>query len=331
MFSDVAEIGDCYNGVCTSYRKFIHGVGNKLLLHRATAACMNNQIKFIINHITAQPEFLEGNGLFKAFQENQAKFAEVEAGICAEYIRGEGTLLPKTLALKWRTEQNQDNNFYQEPSPPGTPSNLKQPPELLQQIQTYVTPMRQTVNLSQDYNTPPLNGTIDHAIPTSTQNSTAPVLTQSQTLQASYAENFYPLELALAEETNQNSKREPEVAVCNYCLKHGFYTNDFTHCQECYSNVHNGCTREYNQRTICLSCKCTLIIQAQDGKQDSTSDSHTKQSNKTTTDDYSTSNDKDGDNNDVDNEDLERIIKSKIKTKESPTTISARGNKGHPL
>jgi hypothetical protein len=133
MFSDVAEIGDCYNGVCTSYGKCIHGVGNKLLLHQAMAAHMNNQIKFIINHFAAQPEFLERNGLFKAFQENQAKFAEVKAGIYAEYIRGEGTLSLKTLALKRRTEQNQDDSFYQEPSPPGTPSDLKQPPELLQQ------------------------------------------------------------------------------------------------------------------------------------------------------------------------------------------------------
>jgi hypothetical protein len=151
---------------------------------------MNNQIEFIINHITAQPEFLEGNGLFEAFQENLAKFAEVEAGIYAEYIRGEEPLSPKTIALKRRTEQNQDNSLYQEPNPPGTPSDLKQPPELLQEIQTYVTPMRQMVNLSQDNNTPPHNGRIDHAIPTSTQNSTAPVSTQSQTLQASYAENF---------------------------------------------------------------------------------------------------------------------------------------------
>jgi hypothetical protein len=31
-----------YNGVCTSYAKCIHGVGNKLLLHQATAARMNN-------------------------------------------------------------------------------------------------------------------------------------------------------------------------------------------------------------------------------------------------------------------------------------------------
>jgi hypothetical protein len=190
--------------------------------------------------------------------------------------------------------------------------------------------MRQTVDLSQDNDTPPLNGTIDRAIPTSTQNSTAPVSTQSQTLQASYAENFYPLELALAEETNQKSKQESEVAVCNYCLKHGLYTNNFTQCKECYSDVHNRCTREYNQRTICLSCRRTLIIQAQDGKQNCTSDSHTKQSNETTTDDYSTSNDEDGDNNDVDNKDLERIIKSKSKTKGSPATISARGNKGQP-
>ncbi len=213
--------------------------------------------------------------------------------------------MPKTLALKWRTEQNQDNSFYQEPSPPGTPSDLKQPPELLQKIQTYITPMRQMIDLSQDYDIPPLNSMIDHAIPTSTQNSTAPVLTQSQTLQASYAENFYPLELALAEETNRKSKQESEIAVCNYCLKHGFYTDNFTHCQECYSDVHNGCTREYNQCTICLSCRRTLIIQAQDGKRDSTSDSHTKQSNKTTTDNYSTSNEEDGDDNDVDYKDIE--------------------------
>jgi hypothetical protein len=64
MFSDVAEIGDCYNGVCTSYGKCILGVGNKLLLPRVMAAHMNNQIEFIINHIAAQPEFLEENGLF---------------------------------------------------------------------------------------------------------------------------------------------------------------------------------------------------------------------------------------------------------------------------
>ncbi len=56
--------------------------------------------------------------------------------------------------------------------------------------------------------------------------------------------------------------------------------------------------------TICLSCRRTLIIQAQERKQESTSDSHTKQSNKTTTEDYSTSNDKDGDNYDIDDKDL---------------------------
>ncbi len=115
--------------------------------------------------------------------------------------------MPKTIALKQRTEQNQDNSFYQEPSPPRTPSGLKQPPELLQKIQTYVTPMRQLVDLSQDNDTPPLNGMIDHAIPTSTQNSTALVSTQSKRLQASYAENFYPLELALAEETNRKANK----------------------------------------------------------------------------------------------------------------------------
>ncbi len=86
MFSDVTELGMNYNRICTSYGKCIHGVGNELLLHRATSACLNNQIEFIINHIAAQPGYLEGNGLFKAFQENQEKRSEVEAGIYAEYI-----------------------------------------------------------------------------------------------------------------------------------------------------------------------------------------------------------------------------------------------------
>ena len=44
----------------------------RLLLHRATAACMTNQIKFILNHIATHPEYMDGTGLFKAFQENQA-------------------------------------------------------------------------------------------------------------------------------------------------------------------------------------------------------------------------------------------------------------------
>jgi hypothetical protein len=91
MFSNVTEIGEGYNGVCTSYGKCIHRVGNELLLHQAMSACLNNQVEFIINHIMAQPEYLEGNGLFKAFQQNHKKWSEVEARIYAEYMRGEET------------------------------------------------------------------------------------------------------------------------------------------------------------------------------------------------------------------------------------------------
>ncbi len=67
------EIENSYNGVCTSYEKCDHGVGNKLLLHRATAARMTNQIEFILNHIATHPKYMDGTGLFEAFQENHAK------------------------------------------------------------------------------------------------------------------------------------------------------------------------------------------------------------------------------------------------------------------
>ncbi len=106
MFSNVTEISEGYNGLCTSYRKCIHGVGNELLLHQATSACLNNQIEFIVNHIAAQHEYLEGNGLFEAFQQNHKKWSKVEAGIYAEYMRGEGTLSPNTLRQKHKAEQN---------------------------------------------------------------------------------------------------------------------------------------------------------------------------------------------------------------------------------
>ena len=44
LFVNLTEIGNSYNGVCTSYGRCIHGVGNKLLLHRAMASRMTNQI-----------------------------------------------------------------------------------------------------------------------------------------------------------------------------------------------------------------------------------------------------------------------------------------------
>ncbi len=111
MFSDVTEIGKEYNGVCTSYGKCIHGVGNELLLPRATSARLNNQIEFIINHIMAQSKYLEGNGLFEAFQQNHKKWSAVEAGIYAEYMRGEGTLSPNTLRQKHKAEQNHNDSY----------------------------------------------------------------------------------------------------------------------------------------------------------------------------------------------------------------------------
>ena len=152
LFENLMEIGNSYNGVCTSYGKCIHKVGNNLLLHRATAARMTNQIKFILNHITTHPEYMDGTGLFEAFQENQAKWAEVEAGKFDKYTRGEGTLLPRTQQLKWARDQNLckgsqdedlDNSYHQQTNSPKTTSNLKQPPETIAQTQNYQTPKRE--------------------------------------------------------------------------------------------------------------------------------------------------------------------------------------------
>jgi hypothetical protein len=96
LFKNMVKIGDSYNIICTSYGKCFHGVGHELLLHRAMAAQMTNQIEnqieFIINHIASQPEYIDNTALFEAFQENQEKWAEVEAGIYDDYIRGEGRL-----------------------------------------------------------------------------------------------------------------------------------------------------------------------------------------------------------------------------------------------
>ncbi len=89
MHSDLAEIGDRYNGICTSYGKCIHEVGIELLYHRVTNSRLNNQIEFIINHIATQPDYLNGNGLFEAFQQNHEKWAKIESEIHKEYIRGE--------------------------------------------------------------------------------------------------------------------------------------------------------------------------------------------------------------------------------------------------
>jgi hypothetical protein len=38
LFDNLAEIGGSYNGITTSYGRCVHEVGNKILLHRATAA-----------------------------------------------------------------------------------------------------------------------------------------------------------------------------------------------------------------------------------------------------------------------------------------------------
>ncbi len=113
----MVEIGNSYNGICTSYGKCVHGIENELLLHRATATRMTNQMEFIINHIASQPNYIKNTGLFEAFQENQAKWAEVEAGIYDKYIRGEGTLSPVTQNLTWdrehlRYEERQYNDQH---------------------------------------------------------------------------------------------------------------------------------------------------------------------------------------------------------------------------
>jgi hypothetical protein len=54
---------------------------------------MTNQIEFIINNIAKKPEFLEGEGLFEAYQEHISKWQTLEAGIYDEYIRGEGNMV----------------------------------------------------------------------------------------------------------------------------------------------------------------------------------------------------------------------------------------------
>ncbi len=197
MFSNVTEIGEGYNGVCTSNGKCIHGVGNKLPLHRAMSARLNNQIEFIINQIMAQPKYLVGNGLFEAFQQNHKKWSEVEAGIYAEYMRGEGALSLNTLRQKHKAEQNHNNSYmdHELHQPQTQPqSKLKQPPELLHQNQTYETPKRQTEDLTRDNKTPPPIDPNDQVPPPPTKTGKAPGPTQNQTIQASYAENFYPIE-----------------------------------------------------------------------------------------------------------------------------------------
>ena len=130
-------------------------MGNELLLHRATAARMTNQIEFIINHIASQPDYIKNTGLFEAFQENQAKWAEVEAGICDKYIRGEGTISLITQNLTWdrehlRYEDSQRNdphdiNSTDNPTPTSDPAPHPEPDE---------APAPTTIDLSRNTNTP---------------------------------------------------------------------------------------------------------------------------------------------------------------------------------
>ncbi len=122
---------------------------------------MTNQIEFIINHIASQPDYIDSTGLFKAFQENQEKWAEVEAGIYNEYIRGEGMLSPITQKLKWDQEQHRykesqdkDQHDSYHPNTTTNPSNLKQPPQSIKQMQPYEAPETTTINLSRSTNTP---------------------------------------------------------------------------------------------------------------------------------------------------------------------------------
>jgi hypothetical protein len=155
LFQNMVEIGNGYNGICTSYGKCIHGIGNELLLRRATAARMTNQIEFIINHITSQPDYIKNTGLFEAFQENQAKWAEVEAGIYDKYIRGEGTISPVTQNLTWdrdnlRYEESQCNDTHDITSmdnPPPTPDPAPHP-------EPYEAPEPVTIDLSRNTGTP---------------------------------------------------------------------------------------------------------------------------------------------------------------------------------
>jgi hypothetical protein len=101
-------------------------------------------------------------------------------------------------------------------------------------------------------------------------------------------------------------------------------STDMTHCQECYSFVHPECTRECNGATLCLSCRHTLVIQQYYQIKDSSSDTY-KQSDNLTTDIHSMS------NSDKEDDDIELLLKTKSKTKQSNAELPTnKRQQGHP-
>ncbi len=96
------------------------------------------------------------------------------------------------------------------------------------------------------------------------------------------------------------------------------------HFQECYSFVHPECTREYNRATLCLSCRCTLVIQLNYQDKDISSDTY-KQSGDSTTDNHSRS------NSDKEHNDIKSILNTKRKTKQSNAELPTNERQqGHP-
>jgi hypothetical protein len=77
------------------------------------------------------------------------------------------------------------------------------------------------VDLTRDNKTLPPNNPNDRVPPPPTKTGKTPDPTQNQTIQASYAENFHPLERTLAKETKQGSTEKPEREECHSCQKQG--------------------------------------------------------------------------------------------------------------
>jgi hypothetical protein len=172
-------------------------------------------------HTAALNPPLDSTRLFEAFQENQAKWAEVAAGIYDEYIRGEGTHSPTTQKLKWDREHlwyNERQDTDQEDC--HCTSNLTQPPKSVTQTEPYETPETTTIDLSQNTDTPS-PPQIRDANTSLTQRDNNPTLstetpnTKSEhaitptwsNIKASYAESFYPLELAMEDEAKQRHNK----------------------------------------------------------------------------------------------------------------------------
>ena len=78
----------------------------------------------------------------------------------------------------------------------------------------------------------------------------------AQNIEALYPGNFHPLEPSTAGGTNKNLQ-ESDTATCSDCMGKGHYSN-FTHCEECYCDIHHACTVEFNNTTICLRCRLEL-------------------------------------------------------------------------